>query len=295
MTATPLTVDAGWLARHLDDPGLRIIDASFHLPSSGRDATAEYQQCHIPGAIRFDVDAIADTGSPLPHMLPTAERFGEMVGALGIGNQHHVIAYDSIGIFSAPRAWWSFRAMGHERVSVLDGGLKSWLDHGHPVSNQPVVYQPVGFVATRQTGMVLDRNRVEQIARENSAQILDARGRARFTAEGPEAWPGRRAGHIPGSLNLPIDRLVDENTGRFKALSDIDAEIHAAGITPDQPIVTSCGSGVTAAVLSMALAMTGRWDVGLYDGSWAEWGLPDGPPIETGPPRNEQAGTTPPG
>jgi len=277
----PLLVDAEWLAAHLDDPSVRIIDASFHLPSANRDADAEYEASHIPGAIRFDIDAIKDTGNDLPHMLPSEAEFGRMVGALGISNEHHVIAYDTGSVSSAPRAWWMFRVMGHEKVSVLDGGLVAWKAAGQPTESGAVSKPATSFNAKLNSALLKSQQEVEAAAAAGE-QIVDARSSARFTGEAPEPRAGLRSGHIPGSSNLPSDVLLDPETRRFHDETKIRALFQQIGIDLERPIITTCGSGVTAAVLSFGMALTGKPETGLYDGSWSEWGMPDGPPVATG-------------
>ncbi len=281
MTTVPLLVTAEWLADNLDNPDIKIIDASFHLPTAGRDVQAEFVEAHIPGAVLFDIEAIKDTSSDLPHMMPDPAEFARMVGELGISNDHHVIAYDSVGIFSAPRAWWMFRAMGHDKVSILDGGLAKWVLDGHPTKAGAATPTPDYFEASLQADMIVDMGAVE--AAIGKTQIADARAAARFTGEAAEPRHGLRSGHIPGSRNLPSSTLIDPETGQFKDTATMRAAFEQAGLDIDKPMITSCGSGVTAAILSFALALMGKTDTRLYDGSWSEWGMEGGPAIETGP------------
>ncbi|MEO0392886.1 MAG: 3-mercaptopyruvate sulfurtransferase [Pseudomonadota bacterium] len=284
MSDTPLLVTPDWLADQGRDPAIKVIDASFHLPTSGRDVQAEFTAKHIPGAVLFDINQVKDQTSPLPHMLPSATEFGQMVGALGIGNGDHVITYDSVGIFSAPRAWWMFRAMGHDQVSVLDGGLPAWKRAGHSTAQGATPSPtPTTFNVQRQDAMILDLAAMAAQVK-NGAPVLDARAADRFAGAKPEPRAGLRSGHIPGSTNLPFHQLLDSSHGGFLGTAQLRAIFEQAGVDFDQPLITSCGSGVTAAVLTFALALLGKHDVQLYDGSWAEWGLEGGPAIATGCP-----------
>ena len=280
MTTVPLLVTAEWLADNLDNPDIKIIDASFHLPTAGRDVQAEFVEAHIPGAVLFDIEAIKDTSSDLPHMMPDPAEFARMVGELGISNDHHVIAYDSVGIFSAPRAWWMFRAMGHDKVSILDGGLAKWVLDGHPTKAGAATPTPDYFEASLQADMIVDMGAVE--AAIGKTQIADARAAARFTGEAAEPRHGLRSGHIPGSRNLPSSTLIDPETGQFKDTATMRAAFEQAGLDIDKPMITSCGSGVTAAILSLALERIGKHDHSLYDGSWTEWGQFPTLPVATG-------------
>ncbi|MBV6632482.1 MAG: 3-mercaptopyruvate sulfurtransferase [Alphaproteobacteria bacterium] len=280
MSDTPLLVETDWLAAHLGDPDVRVIDASFHLPNAGRSVTAEFVAGHIPGAVLFDIEAVRDVTSDLPHMLPSAEDFGGMVGALGLGNQRHIIAYDTVGIFSAPRAWWMFRAMGHENVSVLNGGLPAWTAAGHDLATGNAAITKTSFSAKLQRDMVAGFTDM-QTKLADGEQVLDARGAARFTGEVEEPRAGLRSGHMPGAKNLPFDQLLAD--GRFKDGAALKAAFDQLGIKLDQPIATTCGSGVTAAVLTFALALLGKHDVQLYDGSWSEWGQTGAHEVVTGP------------
>ena len=282
MTTPPLLVTADWLADHRDKPGIKIIDASFHLPTSGRDVTTEFADKHIPGAVLFDIDQIKDANSPLPHMLPSAEDFGAMVSDLGISQDDHVVAYDTVGIFSAPRAWWMFRAMGHQAISVLDGGLPAWARAGYETEAGAAAPSPAEYRATLQPDMVLGFEPMQAKVAAGEP-VVDARAAERFAGGVPEPRPDLRSGHIPGSMNLPFNQLLDRETGQFTEHTSLKAAFEQAGVDLDKPLITSCGSGVTAAVLTFALAMLGKHDVQLYDGSWAEWGMEGGPDIATGP------------
>lgn len=278
----PCLVETEWLHSHLDAPDIVIVDASWHLPTENRDPKAEYDEEHIPGALFFDIDDISDTESPLPHMLPSPEKFASRMRKLGIGDGSRVVVYDAAGLFSAARAWWMLRAMGHDDVVVLNGGLPKWKSEGRPLEDGPPrARQPKHFTARLQTMMVRDRSDVHSASGTGATQIVDARSEARFRGEAPEPREGLRAGHIPGSLNLPYTRLLNAD-GTMRPAADIRTAFTEAGVDPDRPVITSCGSGVTAAILSLGLAMIGRPDTGLYDGSWTDWGSDPELPIETG-------------
>jgi thiosulfate/3-mercaptopyruvate sulfurtransferase len=278
-------VSTAWLAAHLDDSDVVVIDASCKIVGVARDGAAAFAAAHIPGARFFDIDAVSMPGSTLPHMLPPAALFAEKVGALGIGNDTHVICTDGFGLMTAARAWWMFVTMGHRRVSVLDGGLPRWQAEGRPVavglSAPPAA---VTYTATFEPALVRDADAVAAHLADGTAQVLDARAAGRFTGEAVEPWPGRRTGHMPGARNLPFNQLFDPATGLMLAPEALQGQFENAGITADRPVVTSCGSGVTASVLALGLARVGREDWAVYDGSWAEWGLPEsGRPVVTGP------------
>jgi thiosulfate/3-mercaptopyruvate sulfurtransferase len=276
--STIVTTD--WLAAHLRDPDLRVLDGTWHMPQLKRDPRAEFAQAHIPGAVFFDIDAIADHGTTLPHMLPTAAEFAAAVGALGVGSGDRVVVYDVRGVVSAARVWWTFRAFGHDAVAVLDGGLRKWQAEGRPVeSGQP---KPAvrAFTARLRPELVRDVEAMRANVTSRAAQVLDARSRGRFTGTEPEPRAGLRGGHIPGSLNLPYETLYRPD-GTLKAPDEIRGAVTASGIDLGRPIVTTCGSGVTASVLALALHQLGRPDVAVYDGSWSEWGGRADTPIET--------------
>lgn len=280
--ASPL-VSTQWLADNLGRPGVVVLDATYHLPTAKRDPRAEYDREHLPGALFFDIDTIADPDSSLPHMLPSPESFARTVEALGIGSDDHVVAYDSYGLMSAARPWWMFRAFGHDRVSVLDGGLPKWKREGRPVTDAKSVPAPVKrFQARPRPDLVRSKDQLLGNLKSRSEQVLDARAAGRFQGTAPEPRAGLRSGHIPGSINLPYNRLVDGQTQTVLPREALLAEFAKSGIDLRQPVVTSCGSGVTACVLALGLELAGAKRVAVYDGSWSEWGLPGNTPVETG-------------
>jgi thiosulfate/3-mercaptopyruvate sulfurtransferase len=277
--------DSAWLASHLHAPDLVVLDGSMHLPGSGRDAKSEYWAAHIPGALFFDIDEIADPSSPLPHMLPPAAMFASRMKRMGIGDGMHLIAYDSEGLYSAARVWWMFRAMGHREVRVLNGGLKKWKAEGRPLEDGPArPRSPRHFTAVRNAELIRDAADVRSLIDSRSAQIVDARDAARFAGRAPEPRPGLRSGHIPGSINVPFASLVNPD-GTMRSADELAAIFAAAGVDPAGRVVASCGSGVTAGIIALALAVLGRSDAAIYDGSWSEWGGDHRLPIETGPGR----------
>ena len=266
-----LLVSTDWLAAHLGAPDLRILDASWHLPGAGRDALAEYHAGHIPGARFFDIDEISDSRSSLPHMAPPPEKFVSRVRAMGIGDGHRVVVYDASGIFSAPRVWWLFRLFGKTDVAVLDGGLPKWRAEGRPLEDAPPLMRDRHFTARRDASLVRDVTQVAAAAKLGDIQIIDARPADRFRGEAPEPRPGLRGGHIPGSKNLPFKALLNPD-GTMKEPDALRAAFAEAGVDPAAPAITTCGSGVSAAVVSLALERLGNRSHSLYDGSWAEWG-----------------------
>ncbi len=278
-------VSTEWLAQHLDAPDVRVVDGSYHLPWAKRDARAEYEQQHIPGAVFFDVDEIADTTSALPHMLPPPEKFAARVRKLGLGDGNRIVVYDTTGVGTAARVWWTFRVFGHQDVAVLDGGLPKWLKEGRPVESALPVPRERHFTARLIHARVRDLDQMRRNLETRREQVLDARTAGRFAGSEAEPWPGRRGGHIPGSLNLPFNMLVDPATGCMKPADELKRVFAGAGLDLHRPVVTSCGSGVTAAILSLGLHLIGHKDVALYDGSWSEWGGRSDTPIETGPAR----------
>jgi thiosulfate/3-mercaptopyruvate sulfurtransferase len=280
--AGPL-VSTDWLAEHLGESGLVVLDGSWHMPDAGRDPKAEYAQGHIPGAVFFDIDGVSDHASDLPHMLPAASDFATAARRLGVEPNSTVVVYDSLGIFSAPRVWWSFRTMGHDRVLVLDGGLRKWLAEGHPVEAGWREAAHGEFKAHFRPELVRDFGAVRGALDSGAAQLVDARSAARFRGEAPEPRYGVREGHMPGALNAPWSGLVAED-GTLKPPDALRAAFDAAGVDLTRPIVTTCGSGISAAILALALAALGREDVPVYDGSWSEWGASSsGAPVATGP------------
>ena len=274
-------VSTAWLAAHRSDPDLRVIDASWYLPDAGRDAKAEYKAAHIPGARFFDIDEITDTRSNLPHMAPPPEKFVSRMRAMGIGDGHQVVVYDGSGLFSAARVWWTFRLMGKSDVAVLDGGFPKWQAEGREVEDMPPVLRDRHITVSRQHALVKDVTQVAHAAKLGEAEIIDARSAARFKGEAPEPRPGLRAGHIPGSKNVPYASLLNPD-GTMKPVADLRAVFEAAGVNLSKPAITSCGSGVTAAVLSLALERMGHKNHALYDGSWAEWGMYEDLAVEKG-------------
>lgn len=276
-------VSTDWLAAHLDDPKVKIVDASFKMPGVLPLPKDDYLKAHIPGAVFFDVDAVSDHGNPLPHMFPGADQFGRDVGALGIGNDDTVVVYDAGGWVAGPRAWWMFLSFGHGNIRVLDGGLKKWIAEGHPVESGPVTSKPATFKAAFDAKGVRTIQQMVANLTSKDAQVIDARASDRFAGSVPEPRPGLRSGHIPGSRSVPYAELFDAKTGVMKPLDELRKAFMGAGVDMTRPIVTTCGSGVSALVLTLALYRLGVRGTALYDGSWAEWGLPDGPPIATGP------------
>ena len=266
-----LLVSTDWLAAHLNAPDLRILDASWHMPGSGRDARAEFEAAHIPGARFFDIDEISDEQSSLPHMAPPVEKFVSRMRGLGIGDGHRVVVYDTHGLFSAARVWWLFRLFGKRDVAVLDGGLPKWRAEGRPVEDGVPILRDRHFTARRDASLVRDVTQVAATAKLGDAQIVDARSAARFRGEAPEPRPGLRSGHIPGSKNVPYGELLNPD-GTMKELPELRAAFEAAGVDVTKPAITTCGSGVSAAILSLALERLGNRSHALYDGSWAEWG-----------------------
>ncbi len=274
-------VSTDWLSQHLNDPDLRIIDGSWYLPDAGRDPRVEYEAAHIPGARFVDLDELSDNRSDLPHMAPPPEKFMSRMRALGIGDGHQVVIYDGAGMFSAARFWWLFRLMGKTDVAVLDGGLAKWRAEDRPVEDLAPVVRDRHMTAVRQNHLVRDVTQVAAAAKLGEPQIVDARSPARFRGEEPEPRPGMRAGHIPGSANLHYAVLLNGD-GTMKSPDDLRAAFKTAGIDLERPVVTTCGSGVTAAILSLALERLGHRDHALYDGSWSEWGMYSDLEVATG-------------
>ena len=274
-------VSTAWLARHLRDPDLRILDASWYLPQMGRDARGEYEAEHIPGARFFDIDEISDHRSDLPHMAPPVEKFMSRLRGLGVGDGHQVVVYDGAGIFSAARVWWLFKLMGQENVAVLDGGLPKWRAEAREIEDLPPIIRDRHMSVRRQAYLVRDVTQVSAAAKLGDHEIIDARSAERFAGNIAEPREGLRSGHIPGSKNLPFGSLLNED-GTMKAPEALRAAFDSAGIDLGKPAITSCGSGVTAAVINLALERIGKRDHSLYDGSWAEWGAFATLPVATG-------------
>ncbi|MFD0982367.1 3-mercaptopyruvate sulfurtransferase [Tropicimonas aquimaris] len=265
-------VSTDWLAAHLNDPDLRVLDASWYLPAMNRDARAEYDAGHIPGARFFDIDEISDLRSDLPHMVPPTEKFISRMRKLGVGDGHQVVVYDGMGLFSAARVWWLFRLMGHFDIAVLDGGFPKWQREERPVEDVPPLMRDRHITVRRQADMIKDVTQVAQAVKLKDWQIVDARGPGRFRGEETEPRPGLRPGHIPGSLNVHWETLTNED-GTLKSDAELRSLFSEAGVDLDRPIITTCGSGVTAAALTLALTLLGHGRNALYDGSWAEWGM----------------------
>ena len=283
MSTTDPLVSTDWLAAHLNDAHLKVVDASFKMPGVTPLPREDYLKAHIPGAVFFDVDAVSDHSNPLPHMFPVAEQFGRDIGALGIRNSDIVVVYDAGGWVAAPRAWWMFLSYGHGQVRVLDGGLKKWRAEARPVESGAVTPKPAAFKAAFDARRVRTMREMVANVASNAEQVIDARASNRFEGRVAEPRPGLRPSHIPFSRNLPYNDLFDANTGAMKPLDELRKAFAGAGVDLKRPIVTSCGSGVSAAVLTLALYRLGLENSALYDGSWSEWGQPDGPPVATGP------------
>ncbi|UWU94630.1 3-mercaptopyruvate sulfurtransferase [Bradyrhizobium sp. CB1015] len=282
MTTDPL-VSTEWLAAHIGDANVKILDASFKLPGVLPLPKDDYLAAHLPGAMFFDVDAVSDHSNPLPHMFPSAEQFGRDVGNLGIGNSDTVVLYDAGGWVAAPRAWWMFLSYGHSNVRILNGGLKKWRTEGRATESGEVKPKPATFTASYDANRVRSMQQLIANLESRKEQVIDARAADRFEGRAPEPRPGIRSGHIPGARNVPYNLLFDAATGEMKPPDELRAAFTNAGVKLDAPIVTSCGSGVSAGVLTLALYRLGITDTALYDGSWSEWGQAGGPAIATGP------------
>ena len=281
MARNDIFVSTQWLAERLDAPDIVVVEGSYYLPAQNRDANAEYAQQRIPGAVRFDIDVIKDKDSSLPHMLPRPDAFAAAVGAMGIGDGMRIVVYDGLGLFSAPRVRWTFQTFGAKDVVILEGGMPQWLAEGRPVEDgSPRQRAPRTFTARLDHSAVADADDIARAIETNAAQVVDARAADRFRGEAPEPRAGLRSGHIPGSLNVPSSALVTD--GKLKSSEEIVAAFKSAGVDLDRPVMTTCGSGVSAVILSTALESIGKSTRAVYDGSWSEWGASERP-IATGP------------
>jgi len=278
-------VGTDWLAAHLSDPHVRVVDSSFKLPGITPTAREDYDRVHIPGAVFFDIDDICEPGTSLPHMIPSTDLFARKVGALGIGDDDRVVVYDAVGLSSAGRAWWMLRLFGHHDVALLDGGLPKWRAEARPVDAAAPTPPPRHFMARFDPSLVRDKRALIENLATRRDQVADARAAGRFDGTTPEVRPGLRSGHIPGSRNVPYEFVTDPQTRQLKSADELTLLFQDAGVALDGPIITSCGSGVTACALAFALHLIGHPGAAVYDGSWSEWGLPGDTPIETGPAR----------
>ena len=276
-------VSSEWLAENLKAPDLRVVDGSYYLPHEGLDPRAEYELHHIPGALFFDIDDIADSESELPHMLPSPVKFSSKVRKLGLGDGLRIVVYDQRGLFSAPRVWWTFRHFGHRDVAVLDGGLPKWMAEGRPVDEGEARASERHFTPRVDSFVLRDKEQMLSNLKSGREQVLDARSKGRFEGREPEPREGLRGGRIPGSLNLPYGELVEPETQTLKPAEQLRAAFEGAGLDMSRPVVTTCGSGITAGILALGLELAGHKQVAVYDGSWAEWGLPGDTPVDSGP------------
>lgn len=276
-------VETDWLESHLASPDLIVLDGSWHLPTEKRDAKAEYLEEHIPGALFFDIEYFSDEKSELPHMLPSTVKFASRMKKMGIGDGARIVVYDTSGIFSAARVWWTFRAMGHRDVAVLNGGLRKWKAESRPLEDgMPPRRTERHYTPLQNAEIIRDVDDMKALIKKAGAQIVDARPAGRFEGRDPEPRPGLRSGHIPGSKSVPSQSLLRPD-GTLKSPAELEALFKAVGIDPKKPVVTTCGSGVTASMLALALAVIGQTNAAVYDGSWAEWGKENGLPVATGP------------
>jgi len=272
-------VSTDWLHENLDQPDLVVVDGSWYLPQAGRDPKAEYAQAHIPGAIYFDIDAISDRSSDLPHMLASPIAFSSAMRKLGVGDGQRIVVYDGMGVFSSPRVWWNFKAMGVNDVAVLDGGLPKWLAENRPVDDHPVKRPERHFSARLDHSAVSDLQDILRLTKQSNTQIVDARSAGRFAGTDPEPRQGMRSGHIPGSANVHYSSLLKD--GQLRDSVELRDTFENAGVDLNRPIATSCGSGITAAILTLALTTLGHRKLSLYDGSWTEWGGRSDTPISS--------------
>lgn len=277
---SPFVIDADWLQQRLGSPGVALVDGSWYLPAQKRDAQAEYDAGHIPGAVFFDLDQVVDPNSDLPHMLPSPEDFARYVGSMGISADDTVVVYDGPGFFSAPRVWWMFRTMGMYQVYILDGGFDRWKAAGRPVTAEATRIAPCVFHARFDKERVVSLAGMRRIVESGESQIADARSPARFAGTDPEPRPGLRSGHMPGARNVPSSALSKD--GELLSVEELRSVLQDAGLDLTKPVVTSCGSGVTAAAITLALESVGHTDNRLYDGSWTEWGGQQDTPVATG-------------
>ncbi len=274
-------VETDWLAANLSDPKVKVLDSSYHLPGTGRDAETEFSDRHIPGAMLFDIEDVRDRDIPLPHMLPSAEQFAAQMSTLGINDDDFVVVYDVHGVQTAPRAWWTLRAFGHDKVAVLNGGLPKWLAELRPVSDDILDREKGKFSANNPTPLVRNVDQMLSNQETREALVIDARPAGRFNGIDPEPRTGLRPGRMPGSVSLPINLLIDPTTKTLLPADEIRAALAGAGVDDtDQPMITSCGSGVAACVVSLGLYLIGNKNVPVYDGSWSEWGAREDTPIE---------------
>lgn len=280
MPSNPSLVSTSWLAERLGDSGLALLDASFKLPGATPTAPEDFAERHIATAQFFDVDKVADAGNPLPHMMPSAQEFARVAGGLGVSNDTFVVVYDTPGLMSAGRAWWMFRSFGHRRIAILDGGLKAWLAEGRPVTAEVVSRAAASYHAVLDPTAVASKADVLANIASRRRDLIDARSAARFTAQEKEARPGLRSGHVPGSLNIPFNLMTHPESGMMKSPAELKRIFKESGMNLDRPTVASCGSGVTACALAFGLHLIGKDDVAVYDGAWAEWGMPGDTPVE---------------